>query len=277
MLEKRISQLFIILLVLGTQIESVTGFTTTRHIGSLSKRMADNRKRSRRWSIQPSNDSKIGQSVLNDIAVEEEIPKTMSKALCRFFLGRDFGPISALSCMMGFATYRLALDVDFGAKDVFAFSCAVVFWWFQEYILHQRLLHSRFNWLGKEIHLGHHEKPYFHISIDPVEIMLGWLAIAYVLFRTLLPLDLALSATVGYTLAGLGYEWSHYIAHTRVRPPTTFFRTIRDNHMKHHLIDESHWFAFSLPMLDNIFGTNPDVREVRKRKQKVNTNKSKKR
>mmetsp|Transcript_27975 Transcript_27975/g.41317 ORF Transcript_27975/g.41317 Transcript_27975/m.41317 type:complete len:282 (-) Transcript_27975:458-1303(-) len=275
MLVKVTSLILIILLLLGAQIESVEGFMTTRQTGSLSTRILNNRERSSRWSNLPSNDYDMEELGVNYIADEEEIPRTMGKALRRFFLGRDLGPISALSIITWLATSRLALTIGFGANDIIAFSCAVVFWWFQEHFLHRRLLHSSFNWLGKEIHQGHHEKPYFHISIDPIELMVGWLAVAHILFRILLPLDMALSATVGYSLAGLGYEWSHYIAHTRVRPPTRFLRTMRDNHMKHHLVDSQYWLAFSLPMIDDIFRTNPDVRDVKKMKLKRKMNKRK--
>mmetsp|Transcript_2126 Transcript_2126/g.3052 ORF Transcript_2126/g.3052 Transcript_2126/m.3052 type:complete len:278 (+) Transcript_2126:108-941(+) len=260
--------IIVIMMLLATLFEPVTGFIPTRQTGPFPRIMSK-REHFRRWSILPLNDCKIGGVLDDNSVVQEEVPNTMVKALRRFFFGRDLGPISALSIMISLATSRFGLAIDLGIKDVFAFSCAVVFWWFQEHLLHDRLLHSSKNWFGKEIHQGHHEKPYFHISIDPVELMLGWLLVAHVVFRMFLPLDLALSATVGYSLAGLGYEWSHYIAHTRVRPPTKFFRSMRDNHMKHHLVDSRYWFAFSLPMIDDAFGTNPDVRDIQKIKGKA--------
>ena len=96
---------------------------------------------------------------------------------------------------------------------------------------------------------------------------------------------LCLSATIGYALAGLMYEWSHYIVHTRVKPPSvqsstptsyslsplkamtstvsTLFSHMRNNHIRHHLVDDRFWYAFSVPVMDNSFHTNPDVRNVR--------------
>jgi len=46
------------------------------------------------------------------------------------------------------------------------------------------------------------------------------------------------------------------------------FLQMRDNHMRHHLVDDEFWFAFSLPVMDDVFGSNPDVREVKKERKK---------
>ena len=35
--------------------------------------------------------------------------------------------------------------------------------------------------------------------------------------------------------------------------------------MRHHLVDDRYWYAFSVPAMDDLFDTNPDVRDVRKR------------
>lgn len=46
------------------------------------------------------------------------------------------------------------------------------------------------------------------------------------------------------------------------------FLQMRDNHMRHHLVDDGYWFAFSLPLMDDVFGSNPDVREVKNERKK---------
>merc|ERR1711957_449970 len=91
--------------------------------------------------------------------------------------------------------------------------------------------------------------------------------------------SLCLSATIGYSTAGLVYEWSHYIVHTRVKPPqvsatcnstmaavvpimSKLFIKMRDNHKRHHKVDGDNWFAFSVPVMDDMFGTNPSMKEV---------------
>ena len=34
--------------------------------------------------------------------------------------------------------------------------------------------------------------------------------------------------------------------------------------MRHHLVDDRYWYAFSVPAMDDLFDTNPNVKEVRK-------------
>jgi len=203
---------------------------------------------------------------------EEEVPKSMGMALRRFFLGKDLGPISVVFILLGVVLNRfwfLSSSISsFGRNDVIAVLSSIVFWWIQEHILHDKVLHSDVDWFGKDIHAEHHSKPYYHISIDPAELMLGWMLSVHLLLRCILPLHLALSATFGYSLAGLGYEWSHYIVHTKVRPKAKLFQAIRQNHMKHHLVDNRYWFAFSIPAMDDIFGTNPGIDNKQKREKK---------
>lgn len=220
------------------------------------------RKRSRAQAFAPLTSTVTGEE-------QEMVPNTMRDAVHRFFLGPDRGPISIVGLLAGFTSWRLGLmDVGLRPTDGLVFAASIVFWWFQEHIMHQRLLHSDFGWTGKEIHQGHHDKPYFHISIDPAGLMLGWLAAVHVLLRLVLPLDLAISATVGYAGAGLMYEWAHYVAHTRVKPPNDFWKIVRDNHIKHHMVDNRYWFGFSLPAIDDWMGTNPSVLELKQAAKK---------
>lgn len=153
-----------------------------------------------------------------------------------------------------------------GFVDVGIFLATILFWSLQEHVLHQHVLHSTTDWFGKDIHQGHHEKPYYHISIDPAGLLLGWMMVAHGLFRVLLPLNLALSATCAYSLAGLFYEWAHYIVHTKVPVKKVgFWKRVKENHIKHHMVDQDYWFAFSLgPWVDDWFGTNPPVQQVKR-------------
>lgn len=187
---------------------------------------------------------------------DEQVPSQAGDAIIRFFFGPDRGPICVVIILCCMIAWRLNIG-SFGPFDLLAFSTMVVFWWFQEHFLHGRLLHSQWDWMGKEIHRKHHEKPYHHISIDPVGLMLGWFATAHVIFRFLFPLPIAISATLGYASAGLFYEWAHFFVHTRVKPPNTFWKKVRGNHVRHHLTDERYWLSFSVPAIDDIFRTNP--------------------
>ncbi len=195
---------------------------------------------------------------------EDNIPSTMSDAIIRFFFGPDHGPIITVISIILLIAYRST--TSWNLLDFCIGTATIIFWWFQEHFIHRYLLHSSWNWMGKEIHQSHHDKTYFHISIDPTPLLLGWLGAAHVILRLLLPLDLALSSTIFYAIAGMWYEWTHYIVHTKVRPKSKFMNEVKNNHIRHHIVDDKNWLGFSMPFVDNIFGTNPDIKAVRKRK-----------
>jgi len=202
---------------------------------------------------------------------DEVIPSTWSHALHRFFLGESGPPLVVLS-ISGFIYTRCQLPIPLSLLECAVFISMIVFWSIQEYGLHRVVLHSKFNHIGKEIHQGHHDKNYFHISIDHPALLLGWLLVAHLIIKSIFPWHICLSATIGYALSGLFYEWSHYIVHTKVRPPRnkwvrSFFLRVRNNHMRHHLMDDDYWFAFSIALMDNLFGTNPDVQEIKTKRR----------
>ena len=214
----------------------------------------------------------ITTSLSTDADTLERVPSTLRSALHRFFLGKDHAPILALTAIIYFIYDRISLHSSgsyIQPLDGWLTIGSIIFWWFQEHFMHGNLLHSQKDWMGKQIHEEHHKMPYFHISIDSPELVLGWLFTVHALFRLALPLPLAISATIGYSTAGLFYEWAHYIVHTRVKPKGNFFRKMRDHHMRHHLVNEKYWLGFSIPQIDDIFGTNPSLEKARKRTTKL--------
>ena len=198
------------------------------------------------------------------------VPKTMPQAIRTFFFSGDYGPSMIVCLLVGLTKYRLDMTTTAAitGMDAAVFASSIVFWWIQEHILHDKVLHSTADWMGKDIHQGHHDKPYYHVSIDSAGLLIGWMVTAhFLLFRWWLPLPLALSATLGYSIAGLFYEWAHFIVHTKVRfrgLGSRFWTTVRDNHVRHHRISSKYWYAFSVPWIDDLFQSNPDVRDVQK-------------
>lgn len=75
-------------------------------------------------------------------------------------------------------------------------------------VLHQ-------GWLGYNVHNSHHEKPFYHVCVDPPELVVAWTLAAACIFRLLLPVPLALTVLGAYMVMGGVYEWTHYIVHTR--------------------------------------------------------------
>jgi hypothetical protein len=221
---------------------------------------------------------------------DQVVPSTWSEALHHFFL-KEVGPPLVLLTISGFiyARFQLSSTTPLSITELSVFLSSLLFWSVQEYFIHRVLLHSPVQWIGKSIHAEHHDRYYFHISVDPPALLLGWLFTAHFLIKALLPqYHFCLSATIGYSLAGLAYEWSHYIVHSKVKPhivpinspsyqqlsfvERTFIQPImraygkmRDNHTRHHLISDGYWYAFSVVEMDDLFGTNPNVKDAKRR------------
>lgn len=223
--------------------------------------------------------AKRNMNVLSNVASsffvrEPPIPRTLFQALKVFFGSIYHGPRIIAICLAGLVIGRRMLNTKFSLSEVGIAISVVFFWCLQEHVLHQRLLHSETDWPGKRIHQEHHDRDYFHVSIDPALRMISWLSMAGIVLFCLMPTtELAMTATIAYTSAGLWYEWTHFIVHTRVRfPKHSYFDICKTHHARHHLVSSDHWFAFSYPAVDNWWGTNPSsVKAVRKNKAIVRT------
>ena len=91
--------------------------------------------------------------------------------------------------------------------DAAAGAAACCVWSVQEYVVHRYLLHGGVEWGGKEIHHGHHNKEYFHVSIDGPGIVLGaMVASALLLAASPLDPDIATTSTLVRALAWLGFS-----------------------------------------------------------------------
>eukprot|EP00877_Chromochloris_zofingiensis_P009605 jgi/Chrzof1/4899/Cz15g03180.t1 len=122
------------------------------------------------------------------------------------------------------------------------------------------MLHTDFDWYGKQVHETHHQKPYYHISIDPPELIgavMGTAALVFWLVFAGGPLYLTATAT--YYIMGLHYEWVHYVVHTRWVPDSKWYKAVRRHHMLHHCRNEDYWLSFSIPAVDQLFGTRPST------------------
>jgi Fatty acid hydroxylase superfamily len=218
------------------------------------------------------------------------VPTTLNEALGVFFGSSQYhGPRLIVLFLSAFIYQRIELGYVAGSithpvmqwlqsssliplvnglEEFGVAGMAIVFWWIQEHVMHQKLLHSQhMDWIGKEIHVNHHNQPYYHISIDSAPIMIGWLTVVHLLLRfgfsSVLPLHLIYTATIAYGMAGLFYEWTHFIVHTKVRfSSKSFWTKVKNHHARHHLINHDNYFAFTITKIDDLFGTNPDVTKV---------------
>ena len=187
------------------------------------------------------------------------------KEAIQVFFQQDAPPLVVLA-LMGLVVQRCSLGPLSWADPILVLLSAA-FWCVQEHVMHQKLLHSDWDWYGKRIHQEHHLKDYHHISVDPAWMVLSWLGAVYWILQQVLPLPLAVSTTFGYALAGFGYVWWHYIVHTKVRfPKGSYAARVQANHARHHLVDDRYWLAFSWTGVDDLLGTNPSLRDVRQQR-----------
>lgn len=176
----------------------------------------------------------------------------MSYSTPRFIVAMLGVSIAARCCLAASAAAPLAIVDAAWAVAVAAF------WVVQEWVLHDKLLHSDFEWFGKDIHQLHHDLPYYHVSLDGLQLAMAWFTVAALAAVCVTPsLALAATATATYTAMGLWYEFTHFISHTRTPLPPPLAAT-RRHHMSHHLVSSSHWLAFTVPAVDRLFGTLPE-------------------
>ena len=148
----------------------------------------------------------------------------------------------------------------------------LVIWPLQEWVLHKQVLHLRPREVfGRRIdpefaraHRAHHRAPGHIQTILLPPRLLGFAMLVHVgVWLLLMPtVDLAFSGMAAYVAAALHYEWIHYLTHTSVAPRSRWFRKVRRNHRYHHYKNERYWQAFTMPMVDELFGTAPDPTRV---------------
>jgi hypothetical protein len=192
----------------------------------------------------------------NSSNVDGDVPKTWEEVVTVFFSQPSVLLPAAAILVLG--AYRL--QQPFSLVDPVVSAGVAAFWLLQEWVVHAKLLHSDFQWFGKDIHEHHHTRPYFHVSVDPPGLIGGVMALAAAVFYVSFQgSPLAFTAIVTYFTMGLIYEWLHYVVHTQWVPPpsATWLRAIRRHHMLHHCRNEEFWLSFTLPAVDQLFGTLP--------------------
>ncbi|MHA7835761.1 MAG: sterol desaturase family protein [Algiphilus sp.] len=152
--------------------------------------------------------------------------------------------------------------------DLALMAVGAAVWPFLEWFLHKYVLHVRpRRWFGRTVdpefarrHRAHHREPwrpelivlppYVHLSFGPVLLAAAW---------WLIPNSaMAFSALVGYGLAALNYEWTHFMVHTRIQPRNRYYQGLFRAHRMHHFRNENYWYGFTLTSVDRLLGTGPD-------------------
>jgi hypothetical protein len=139
---------------------------------------------------------------------------------------------------------------------------------FTEWLIHVYVLHVRprgrvtrlIDWAAGRSHRLHHKDP-ADLSwqfIHPYAV-LGGFAINVVLV-TVNPHTATYA--LGATAMTLGYEWTHFLIHTDVRPRNPIYRTLWRHHRLHHFRNENYWYGVTGRLGDRVLGTLPDKNDV---------------
>lgn len=157
-------------------------------------------------------------------------------------------------------------------RDVAAATTAIAVWPVQEWLLHKYVLHLEPRTVGgvridpqfARAHRNHHADPrdidmtllLFDVVRNSAPIAAGLWLLAFGSTRA------AVTGMATYSTMALFYEWTHFIVHTNVKPLTAYGERVRRNHRLHHFRHEGYWFAFTVPLIDRLFGTAPDPKTI---------------
>jgi hypothetical protein len=145
---------------------------------------------------------------------------------------------------------------------------------FFEWMIHVFVLHWRPKRIGRltidpllsREHRAHHVDPRsIPLIFIPWKSLATWvLPLAVGIALLAFPrLPMGLTFLVCIAVAGVGYEWTHYLIHTDYKPKTSVYRAIWRNHRNHHYKNEHYWFTVtSSGTADRVLQTYPDPADV---------------
>ena len=140
-------------------------------------------------------------------------------------------------------------------------------WVFHVYVLHYRPVRLFGRTVDFELarkHREHHVDPsVVELIFIPLRSLVGAIVMMTVLFALVMPsIGSALTGIAAASSLLLGYEWTHYLIHSKYRPRTRVFRAIWKAHRLHHYKNEQYWFGVTTPAADYVLRTFPDAGDV---------------
>ena len=194
---------------------------------------------------------------------------TLSSIFKVYFIGWGTR-LLLLQCLISLAI-RCSLEAPTWIDG--AIVLGVMFWWpLQEWLAHLYILHARPKKIGSftfdskaaRVHRFHHAHPWDLKAIFvPPEVILALMPLHFAFWYIVTPsFSLCWTGMVAFTAASLIYEWIHLFCHVAYRPKTVYFRKVQQNHRAHHFKNEHYWHAFTVPWIDQLFGTGPDPKDT---------------
>lgn len=157
-------------------------------------------------------------------------------------------------------------------RDVAVVAGVAAWWPFQEWLAHKYVLHAKPRRIaGRELdpavaryHRRHHADPWrLDLALLPTWFLVPTGPLLGTLWLRATPdLPTALTGMAATSVATLVYEWTHFLTHTAYRPRHGWYRTLQRRHRLHHFKDEHLWYGFTVPFVDDLFGTAPDPATV---------------
>jgi hypothetical protein len=154
--------------------------------------------------------------------------------------------------------------------DAAIVAVVLVYWPLQEWLAHRYILHAPPRRIAgrtidptvARIHRAHHADPWrntglpmtFLVPAVPVHAAVWWL---FTRNRRR-----ALTGMLAFGTTTLAYEWTHFLTHTNYRPKRSYYRKLQRRHRLHHFKDEHNWLGFTVPYVDDLFGTAPDPSSI---------------
>ena len=190
--------------------------------------------------------------------------------------GREFwrhpSPWLITAVLVGSTVARVVVG-DWRWSDLLAPLVFVALFPVLEWLIHVFVLHWRPRRVGAVTldtllarkHREHHADPRdIPLVFIPWQTMTVLAVVVPVLPLLVFPRPgqaLAFSMTVG--LAGLVYEWTHYLIHSDYRPRSRAYRAIHRHHRRHHFKNENYWLTVTTAnTADRLLGTAPDPATV---------------
>ncbi|RDI43235.1 sterol desaturase family protein [Falsibacillus pallidus] len=150
------------------------------------------------------------------------------------------------------------------------FAAGLVVFMFSEYLTHRFVFHLKapkhpfLLKLLKRLHYDHHVYPNdLHLLFLPIWYSLpSMVALSAIFYGLHNEWFHTFSFSAGLLSMLLIYEWTHYVAHTPLKPKTKFGKWLKKVHILHHYKNENYWFGVSTPFVDVLFGTLKDEKDV---------------
>ena len=185
---------------------------------------------------------------------------------------RHPSPWMMASIVVGALVARVVVG-DWRLSDLWAPLAFVAVFPLIEWVIHVFVLHWRPRRVGRVTldtllarkHRAHHADPRdVPLVFIPWQTMIGLMVVTPILPLLLFPrVGQALTFVLTMGLAGMVYEWTHYLIHTDYKPRSRTFKAVYRHHRLHHFKNENYWLTVTTSgTADRLLGTNPDPATV---------------